>query len=85
MLGEGVNWVENVRAAKGRAVLRHGRREPVVLEEVPAAKRGPVLRRYLELAPGARAHVEVELEAPPAELTRVAARHPTFRILPSPD
>src|SRR6266542_322695 len=29
MLGQNVNWVRNVRAAGGRAVLRHGRREPV--------------------------------------------------------
>ena len=27
MLGEGVNWVANVRAARGEAVLRHGRGE----------------------------------------------------------
>ena len=37
MLGEGAGWVANVRAAGGRAVLRHGRREPVLLEEVEPA------------------------------------------------
>ena len=31
MLGKDVNWVRNVRAAGGRAVLRHGRREAVRL------------------------------------------------------
>src|SRR5690348_10827363 len=36
MLGENVNWVLNVRAAGGRAVLRSGGREEVHLEEVPA-------------------------------------------------
>ena len=34
MLGEQANWVRNVRAAGGRAVLRHGQREAVRLEEV---------------------------------------------------
>ncbi|MFD1051832.1 nitroreductase/quinone reductase family protein, partial [Kibdelosporangium lantanae] len=34
MLGERANWVRNVRAAEGRAVLRHGRREAVRLAEV---------------------------------------------------
>jgi hypothetical protein len=34
MLGEGANWVRNVRAAGGNATLRHGRREEVRLEEV---------------------------------------------------
>ena len=36
MLGEHVHWVQNVRAAGGRAVLRSGGREEVHLEEVPA-------------------------------------------------
>jgi hypothetical protein len=35
MLGEGVQWVKNVRAAGGKAVLHSGSREEVYLEEVP--------------------------------------------------
>jgi deazaflavin-dependent oxidoreductase (nitroreductase family) len=46
MLGENANWVRNVRAAKGQAVLRHGRREAVRLEEVNASARAPILQRY---------------------------------------
>jgi hypothetical protein len=43
MLGEHVNWVANVRAAGGQAVLRHGRRsEPVRLEEVDPGARAPI-------------------------------------------
>jgi hypothetical protein len=45
MLGEGVIWVAIVRAADGRAVLRHGRREAVRLEEVDPGARAPILRR----------------------------------------
>jgi hypothetical protein len=52
MLGEGSSWVRNVRAAGGRVVLRHGRRETVHLEEVDPAARPPILRRYLWVAPG---------------------------------
>jgi hypothetical protein len=47
--GDRAGWVRDVRAAGGRAVLRHGLREPVHLEELPAAERAPVLRRFLEL------------------------------------
>jgi deazaflavin-dependent oxidoreductase (nitroreductase family) len=65
MLGEGVNWVANVRAAGGHAVLRHGRREAVRLEEVDPKIRAPILQRYLQLAPGARAHIAVDPSAPP--------------------
>ena len=51
MLGERANWVRNVRAAGGRAVLRHGKKEAVRLEEVPVDQRPAILRRYLAVAP----------------------------------
>lgn len=79
MLGEDANWVANVRAA-GRAVLRHGRREDVRLDEVDPAERAPILQRYLQIAPGARPHVPVDRHAPLAEFERIAARYPVFRI-----
>jgi hypothetical protein len=47
MLGEGAKWVSNVRATGGQAVLRHGRREAVRLEEIDPSVRGPILQRYL--------------------------------------
>lgn len=82
MLGTDANWVANVRAAGGRVTLRHGRREPVRLEEVYIADRAPILRRYPELAPGARPHVPVNRRAPVEEFTRIADRYPVFRIVP---
>jgi hypothetical protein len=80
MLGEGVNWVANVRAAGGQAVLRHGRREAVRLEEVDPAARAPILQRYLQVAPGARSHVPVDWRAPLAEFERIASQYPVFRV-----
>jgi len=80
MLGERTSWVRNVRAAAGRAVLRHGVAEPVRLEEVDPSIRPPILRRYLEVAPGGRPHIPVDRRAPLAEFERVAARFPVFRI-----
>ena len=67
MLGENMHWVHNVRAAGGRAVLRSGGREEVHLEEVPADQRAPILRAYLQRAPGARPHVPVNKDAPIVE------------------
>lgn len=80
MLGEDTHWVRNVRAAHGHAVLRHRGRREVVLEEVEPARRAPVLRRYLDRAPGARAHIPVDRRAPREEFDRIAARYPVFRI-----
>jgi hypothetical protein len=42
MVGADVDWVRNVKAADGNVILRHGRREEVRLEEVPANQRAPV-------------------------------------------
>jgi hypothetical protein len=82
MLGENVNWVRNVRAAGGDADLRHGRREAVQLVEVPAAAKPPILRRYLDVAPGARPHVPVDRRAPWQAFEQIAPRIPVFRITP---
>ncbi|MEV6811963.1 nitroreductase/quinone reductase family protein [Micromonospora sp. NPDC051296] len=83
MLGEQANWVRNVRAAAGRAVLRRGRRRPVLLVEVPVAQRAPILRHYLDKAPGARPHVPVRRGAPVAEFARIAAEYPVFQMVPA--
>lgn len=81
MLGENVQWVHNVRAAEGRAVLhRHGREE-VHLEEVPAAQRAPILKAYLQRAPGARPHVPVNKDAPLAEFEKIATAFPVFQVM----
>lgn len=80
MLGEDSNWVRNVRAAHGRAVLRHRGRQEVLLEEVEPGGRPPILRRYLDLASGARAHFSVDRRAPLENFERIAADYPVFRI-----
>jgi deazaflavin-dependent oxidoreductase (nitroreductase family) len=82
MLGEDTSWVRNVRASGGRAVLVHGDREPVMLQEVDVNQRAPILRCYLQRAPGARAHIPVDRRAPVEEFERIAARYPVFRIAP---
>jgi hypothetical protein len=84
MLGETVNWVRNVRAASGRAVLRHGRREAVHLEEVAVERRPAILRRYLALAPGARPHIMIDRRAPLEEFERIAPQVPVLRIVTAP-
>jgi hypothetical protein len=82
MLGGGTNWVYNVRAAGGEAVLRHGRQEAVRLEEVAVDRRASMLKAYLGRAPNARSHIPVDQDAPLAEFERVADRFPVFRVAP---
>ena len=80
MLGEDTNWVKNVGAAGGRATLRHGITEQVRLEEVDVSQRAPILKAYLQIAPGARPHMAISKDAPISEFEKVAVQHPVFRV-----
>jgi hypothetical protein len=80
MLGAGAAWVRNVKAAGGHAVLRHGREENVRLEELPTNERAPVLKAYLQRAPGARPHIPVSKDAPVEDFAVIAADFPVFRV-----
>ncbi len=84
MLGDNVQWVRNVRAASGKAVLRSGGREDVRLEEIPADQRAPILKAYLQTAAGARPHVPLDKDAPLAEFEKIAATIPVFRLVSNP-
>ena len=79
MLGQKTNWVPNLRA-DGRAVLRRGRREDVSLVEDLSDKRAAILRRYLELAAGARPFFPIDRHAPISDFERIVDLYPVFRV-----
>jgi len=81
MLGEDTNWVRNVRAAGGVATLRHGAVEHVRLEEVAVNQRAPILKIYLQKAPGARPHIPVSKDAPVSAFEGIAQDFPVFRVI----
>jgi hypothetical protein len=83
MLGEQCNWVRNVRAAAGQAILRHRRATSCRLIEVPAAERPPIIRRYLQTVPGARPHIPVDRHAPDSQFQAISPRYPVFRVVPA--
>ena len=80
MLGADTNWVRNIQAAGGRARLRHGISEQVFLQEVDISQRAPILKAYLQLAPGARPHISVSKDAPISEFEKIASKYPVFRL-----
>ncbi len=82
MLGDGANWVKNIRAADGVAILRRGHEEPVRLEEVAIEDRPPIIRRYAEVAPGGRPHLKLSRNASIDQCRALAPRIPVFRITP---
>jgi deazaflavin-dependent oxidoreductase (nitroreductase family) len=83
MLGARSDWVKNVEAAQGDAVLRQGRRRAVHLVAVPPGERAPVLGEYVRVATSGRHHLPVAVGAPLSEFQKVAERYPVYRIDPS--
>ena len=83
MLGEGSEWVKNVRAAGGMASVKRGRSQPVHLTEVPPAERAPILKAWAQLATSGRKHLPVPHDAPIAAFEAIAGDYPVFRIDPA--
>ena len=83
MLGPGSDWVKNVEAAGGEAVLHQGPRRPVHLVVVPPSERAPILSEYVRVATSGRHHLPVAVGAPLSEFLSIAERYPVYRIDPS--
>ena len=82
-------WVRNVRAAGGHALIHHGSTHRVRLEEIPVAERPPIIRAYLArwaltTSPKRAARDYFGLGPNPTleEIAIVADRYPVFRIAP---
>jgi hypothetical protein len=80
MLGNEANWVRNIEATGGKARLRHGISEQVLLEEVDVSQRASILKAYLQRAPGARPHIPISKDAPVSEFEKITLHYPVFRL-----
>jgi hypothetical protein len=80
MLGDGSEWVQNVRAAHGEAFVKRGRSRPVVLTEIPPEERAPILKAWCQVAISGRRHLPVPYDAPVSAFERIAADYPVFRV-----
>ena len=83
ILGLGSEWVKNVEADHGDAVLRQGTRRPVHLVGVPPTERAPILSAYVRVATSGRRHIPVAVGAPLTEFEKIAERYPVYRIASS--
>jgi F420H(2)-dependent quinone reductase len=80
MLGAQSDWVKNVEAAHGRAVIRQGARYPVRLELVSCDQRAPILQEYVRIARSGRRHFPLAPGAPLAEFEAIAGHYPVYKI-----
>lgn len=83
MLGPESDWVKNVEAAHGNAVIRRGRRRRVQLVAVPPEQRAPILREYVRIAISGREHFPLAVGAPLSDFETIAGSYPVYRIDPS--
>ena len=80
MLGDGSDWVRNVRAAGGEAFIKRGGLQPVTLTEIPREERAPILKAYCTVATSGRHHFPIPPSATLAEFEAIAEDYPVFRI-----
>lgn len=83
MLGDGSQWVKNARAAGGEAFIKRGKAQRVVLTEIPAAERAPIIKAWCEIASSGRRHLAVRHDAPLSAFEAIAGNYPVFRIDPA--
>ena len=83
MLGPESDWVKNVEAAHGDAVIREHGRHAVHLVGVPSGERAPIISEYVHVATSGREHIPVSVDAPLTEFEAIADRYPVYRIDPS--
>ncbi len=77
-------WVRNVRADGGLAVLRRGSTiELVRLEEVPAEGRAAIIKQYVGENKIVKGEFGLEPDDPIEKYQEIAPNHPTFLIHPA--
>lgn len=82
MFGTISDWVQNVDAAHGAAVISHGASQRVRLVVVPPEERAPILREYVRVASSGRKHFPLTVGAPVTAFAAIAAQYPVYRIEP---
>jgi deazaflavin-dependent oxidoreductase (nitroreductase family) len=90
-----VNWVRNLRAADGKAELRHGRAtEKITAIELSAEQAGPILRFSLQTGPPGiprlivrmfrrffvLPYLDVDMSSSEDDFARSARNHPVFLV-----
>jgi deazaflavin-dependent oxidoreductase (nitroreductase family) len=77
-----VSWVHNARAAGQVTLTRRRDSRHYTIREVSHEEAGPVLKRYVALAPAARRSFQAVKHSPVADFVSEAGRHPVFELTP---
>ena len=77
-----VSWVHNARAAGRVSLARRRDTRDYTIREATAEEAGPVLKRYVRLAPSARPYFLAAKDSPVEDFVTEADRHPVFELTP---
>jgi deazaflavin-dependent oxidoreductase (nitroreductase family) len=78
-----VNWVRNLRAARGGIIARGRQRETLPAAELSSEEAGPILQSILKSPTFGRVirpYLPVAPDAPLADFIQEARRHPVFQL-----
>jgi deazaflavin-dependent oxidoreductase (nitroreductase family) len=78
-----VSWVHNARATGQASLTRRRHTQAYLIREVPPDEAGPILQRYVHLAPSARPYFQATKNAPVEAFAAEADRHPVFELTPA--
>jgi hypothetical protein len=80
MFGAISDWVQNLQANDGDALISHGGSIRVHLAPVPPEQRAPILREYVRVASSGRKHFPLPVSAPLDDFAAIAGQYPVYLI-----
>ena len=78
-----VSWVHNARATRRVSLTRRRNTRDYTIREVPPDEAGPVLKRYVRMAPSTRPYFQATKDSPVEDFVAEADRHPVFELAPA--
>jgi deazaflavin-dependent oxidoreductase (nitroreductase family) len=78
-----VSWVHNARAAGRVSLTRRRHTRHYTIREASPDQTGPILKRYVRLAPSTRTYFRATKDSPVGDFTAEADRHPVFELIPA--
>jgi deazaflavin-dependent oxidoreductase (nitroreductase family) len=77
-----VSWVHNARAAGRVSLTRRRDTRDYAIREAAPEEAGPVLKRYVRIAPATRRYFQATMDSPVEDFVAEAGRHPVFELTP---
>ena len=78
-----VSWVHNARTTGRVSLTRRRGTRAYTIREVPPDEAGPILQRYVRIAPSTRPYFQATKDSPVEAFAAEADRHPVFELTPA--